>query len=53
VVAYPVVVWLARRMQAWDPVHDAVMAGLGFGVAALAVWLNGGAIADLAALSGW
>jgi len=53
VVAYPVVVWLARRMQAWDPVHDAVMAGLGFGVAAPAFWLNGVAIADLAALSGW
>jgi hypothetical protein len=29
------------------------MAGLGFGVAALAFWLNGVAIADLAALSGW
>ena len=52
-VAYPMVIWLARRMRAWDPLHDAVMAGLGLGVAALAFWINRTAIADLAALSGW
>jgi len=53
IVAYPVVVWLARRMQAWDPLHDAVMAGLSLGVVLLAFWINGRAISDLAALSGW
>jgi O-antigen/teichoic acid export membrane protein len=53
VVVYPVVVWLARRMQAWDPLHDAMMTALGLGVVGLAFWLNGAAIDDLAALSGW
>ena len=30
-VAYPVLIWLARRHQAWDPVHDllfAILAGI-------------------------
>jgi O-antigen/teichoic acid export membrane protein len=53
VLAYPVVVWLARRMRAWDPLHDAGMTALGLALAALAVWLNGDALAGLAALSGW
>jgi O-antigen/teichoic acid export membrane protein len=53
VVVYPVVVWLARRMQAWDPLHDAMMTALGLGVVGLAFWLNAAAIDDLAALSGW
>ncbi|WP_297772551.1 oligosaccharide flippase family protein [uncultured Roseovarius sp.] len=52
-IAYPVVVWLARRMRAWDPLHDALMAGLGITVGVVAVWLNIGAISDLATLSGW
>lgn len=52
-LAYPVVVWLARRMGAWDALHDALMAGLGLTLAALVLWLNGPALADLAALSGW
>lgn len=53
VVVYPVVVWLARRMRAWDPLHDAVMSALGLAIAALAVSVNLGALEDLAALSGW
>lgn len=53
VLAYPAVVWLARHMRAWDPLHDAVTAALGLGLAALAAWLNAGTLADLAALSGW
>jgi O-antigen/teichoic acid export membrane protein len=53
VLAYPAVVWLARRMRAWDPLHDAVTGVLGIALAALAAWLNADALADLAALSGW
>ncbi len=45
---YPVTTWLARRVGAWDPVHDAVFAGLGLGGAALALWLNQDAIIALA-----
>ena len=53
VLAYPVVIWLARHMQAWDPLHDAAMAALGTALAALALWLNAAALSDLAQLSGW
>jgi O-antigen/teichoic acid export membrane protein len=47
--AYPAVVWLARRMGAWDPLHDAVYGLLGAGLAALAITVNWGEIASLAA----
>lgn len=40
VLAYPVVVWLARRMGAWDGLHDAVFAAIGLLLSALALWLN-------------
>ncbi|MBV2359543.1 oligosaccharide flippase family protein [Thalassococcus sp. CAU 1522] len=49
-LAYPVVVWLARRMGAWDPLHDAVCALAGAALAALALWLNWDAIPPLAVL---
>ncbi|SMX32891.1 oligosaccharide flippase family protein [Maliponia aquimaris] len=39
-LAYPAVVWLARRMGAWDPLHDMVMAGIGLALASCALWLN-------------
>ena len=48
--AYPVVVWLARKQRAWDPLHDAVIFALGVGLAALAYWLNADAISALSAL---
>ena len=48
--AYPVVVWLARKQRAWDPLHDAVIFALGVGLAALAYWLNADAISVLSAL---
>ena len=38
--AYPVVVWLARRMGVWDPLHDAVFAAVAAVYAALVIWLN-------------
>ncbi|MET4129015.1 oligosaccharide flippase family protein [Roseovarius sp. MBR-6] len=52
-LAYPVAVWLARRMRAWDPLHDASMMTLGGVVAVVALWINRTAVADLATLSGW
>ena len=45
---YPVVVWLARHMGAWDPLHDFAFAVLGGCMIILALWVNWGAIADLA-----
>ncbi|SMX26463.1 Teichuronic acid biosynthesis protein TuaB [Pelagimonas phthalicica] len=47
-LAYPVVVWLARHMGAWDPLHDLCFALVGLGLAALALWVNGSAIAEFA-----
>ncbi|GGG78408.1 hypothetical protein GCM10011415_29250 [Salipiger pallidus] len=52
VLAYPVVVWLARRMGAWDPLHDAVFAAAAVALATLAVLVNKSEIMDLAALGG-
>lgn len=49
VLVYPLIVWLARLHGAWDPLHDALYAILGFGLGALALWLNRDAIAALAA----
>lgn len=51
-LAYPVVVWLARRMGAWDGLHDAGFAALGAILVALALWRNWGAVAALAGNGG-
>ncbi len=48
---YPVTVWLARRVGAWDPLHDAVFGALALAGAALALWLNLDAVVALAASS--
>ena len=40
ILAYPVVIWLARRHGAWDPLHDGVYAAVGLAFAALALWIN-------------
>lgn len=45
--AYPAVVWLARKMGAWDALHDAVFALLGLAGAGFAIWLNWGPIVAL------
>lgn len=50
IVAYPVVVWLARKQGAWDPWHDIVFAGVGICLGGAALWLNWGAVAGLSAL---
>lgn len=52
VLAYPVVVWLARRMGAWDPLHDALFALVAVGLGALAIWLNWPVIVAIAGLGG-
>ena len=47
VLAYPVVIWLSRSTGAWDQMHDLVLALAGLGLIALALWVNGDAIAVL------
>jgi O-antigen/teichoic acid export membrane protein len=34
VLAHPVVIWLAHRHKAWDPLHDVIFAVFGFATAA-------------------
>jgi O-antigen/teichoic acid export membrane protein len=49
-LTHPVMIWLARKHDAWDMRHDAICA-LGAGtLGALALWLNRDAIAALTAL---
>jgi O-antigen/teichoic acid export membrane protein len=40
VVIYPVVIWLARKQGAWDPLHDLVFFVIGGGLAAAIFWLH-------------
>jgi O-antigen/teichoic acid export membrane protein len=47
--AYPALVWLSRRVGAWDPVHDLGFAGIGILVTAAAIWWNWEAISALPA----
>lgn len=51
VLAYPVVVWLARRHGAWDGRHDLAFWCVGGGLAAIAFWLHHPAIGALTALN--
>ncbi|WP_226624011.1 oligosaccharide flippase family protein [Alloyangia pacifica] len=51
-LAYPVVVWLARRMGVWDPLHDLCFLLFGAAFAALAITLNWPAVTALSA-QGW
>lgn len=50
IIAYPVVVWLARKQGAWDPLHDIVFAGVGIFLGGAAIWLNWDAVVGLSAL---
>jgi O-antigen/teichoic acid export membrane protein len=52
IAVYPILVWLARRHGAWDPLHDALFAvvGLALGISALA--LDQTALRALVALFG-
>jgi len=51
-VIYPGVVWLARHMGAWDPLHDAVFALIGLLLTALALGVNWSHIMALAEQTG-
>ncbi|MER2507287.1 MAG: oligosaccharide flippase family protein [Amaricoccus sp.] len=46
-LVYPVVIWIARRYRAWDPMHDVTFALVGGAFGALALWLNQDALAPL------
>ncbi len=48
-LAYPVVVWLSRKSGAWDPLHDALFAGLGVAVTAILFTVHRAEILVLAA----
>ncbi|MFD1342239.1 oligosaccharide flippase family protein [Litorisediminicola beolgyonensis] len=48
-LAYPVVVWLARHQKAWDPLHDLVFGLCAIVIAALTIWRDGAYILELAA----
>lgn len=48
--AYPVVVWLARRMGAWDGLHDLGFGAVALGLTALALWVNWDSVAVLSGM---
>lgn len=50
-LAYPVLVWVARRERAWDPLHDAFAALAGGLMALLALTANWPAIMTLVSIS--
>ncbi len=50
--AYPVVVWLASKQGAWDPLHDAGFAVIGVGFGLLAIWLHSDALLALSLIPG-
>ena len=47
VLAYPVVVWLAKKQGAWDPLHDAAVTIAGILLGFCAIWVNWAAIIQL------
>ncbi|MEO0911818.1 MAG: oligosaccharide flippase family protein [Pseudomonadota bacterium] len=47
-LAYPVVIWLARRQGAWDPLHDASFAAIGIALGCLVIWNSYDGLAALA-----
>lgn len=52
IAVYPLLVWLARRHGAWDPVHDSIFAVLGVGLAVAAIAIDQTAIRALVGLFG-
>lgn len=49
-LVYPVVIWLARRQGAWDPLHDLTFAIIGSLFGATAIWFNLDAVLALQSL---
>lgn len=41
------IVWIARRHNAWDPLHDVTFAAVGLTLGAIALWLHRDAIAAI------
>lgn len=52
VAVYPILVWLARRHGAWDPLHDLIFAGVGLILAVLALAIDQTAIRALVDMFG-
>lgn len=50
IAVYPLLIWLAHRHRAWDPLHDILFAGLGLLIAVSAISLDSGPIAALLTL---
>lgn len=50
VMAYPAVIWLARGVGAWDPLHDLSFFGLAGTLGGLALWYNWPAVVLLSTL---
>ncbi|MCT4608306.1 MAG: oligosaccharide flippase family protein [Pelagimonas sp.] len=49
-LAYPAVVWLARRTGVWDKLHDGMFAAFGLAITAICLWLNADAIKSLSGI---
>lgn len=50
ILIYPVMVWLARRQGAWDPLHDAIFGIIGLAGVGLAISINYKAVTALMAI---
>lgn len=46
-LSHPLIIWLARRHQVWDPRHDLVAGGFAAVAAGAALWFNSAALATL------
>jgi O-antigen/teichoic acid export membrane protein len=45
---HPMIIALARKHDAWDPLHDMVFALIGLSLGAIALWINHDAVMTLA-----
>lgn len=50
-LAYPLVIWLARRHRVWDPLHDILFGVVGLVLTALALWVHHDALVVLTTFS--
>jgi O-antigen/teichoic acid export membrane protein len=49
-LVHPLIIALARKHDAWDPLHDAVFAGVGLALGGIALWVNHTSIAALSGI---
>lgn len=52
IAVYPILVWLARRHGAWDPLHDCIFAAVGLALGITVLFADQSAIRALIALFG-